>query len=80
MVMAQRGNAELVRDAGRFITAGVVGKNDIIDDIARDFVEGLPQGFCRVIGRQHHDNALTGEHWFYGDPGSIAMRSARAFV
>ncbi len=60
--MPERVDAELSRDLDGVVPAGVVGENDVVDNVVRNFGVGAPQSPAGVIRRQDDGYSLAKQH------------------
>src|SRR3984885_13674216 len=54
--------AKLLSEFERVITTGIIGQDDVIHDLARNFSDGASQGLAGVISRQDHRYSFVIEH------------------
>jgi hypothetical protein len=50
------------RHCDSVILARVVGKNNVVDNVVWNFVDGLLERLGGVVGRQHYGNLFVREH------------------
>ena len=61
-VMADRRDAQPSSHLHRRILARIIGEDDVVDDVLRNFVEGPFQRLSGVVGRQHHCDFVVRDH------------------
>lgn len=60
-IVSDRRDAQVLRHLDRGVVAGIVGRDDIINNLARYFINGLFEPVRGVVGRQHYRDFLVRE-------------------